>query len=140
MTWESGSTDQQRLRAGYAVLSLGVFILLCTWVLFVMRGPEGVGEAATRGQKVEPPDPNQVLPALGAGVLLFGALLLIVFSVSVVALLRMGRNYRKSLLQKSSKPTPTSDVWKMHKVPVLPEDDQWGDPRPPEPPTSADAT
>lgn len=122
MTWESGSSDQQRLRAGYAVLSLGVLVLLCVWVLSVMRGPEGVGEVALRGQKIEPPSGDQVWSDLSAVMMLSGTILLIVFFVSVILLVRMSRNYRKYLIHKPPKPTASSDVWKMHKVPDIPEE------------------
>jgi len=127
MTWESGSSDQQRLRAGYAVLSVGIFILLCAWVLYATRGPEGLGEVAVQHKKLEPPDPGRVWPAVSAGMVLYGFILIIVLFVSVFAFLRISRHYRRQLLKKPAKPTPTTDVWKMHKVPHQAEDDDQPD-------------
>ena len=135
MTWESGSSDQQRQRAGYAVLSLGIFILLCAWVLYAIRGPEGLGEVAAQHRKLEPPDPEQVWPAVSTEMLLYGCILIILLFVSLLAFLRISRSYRQHLLKKPSKPTSTTDVWKMHKVPDQPENDrQPGDTQPLEPP------
>ncbi len=122
MTWESGSTSQQRLRAGYAVFILGTFMLLAAWVLWVMRGPESPGDATVRGEKLDLPK-DQLVPALNAGMLLIGVVLVLVLFISIIAFMRISRNYRRYLLKKSSKPTPTSDVWQMHRVPEIPEDD-----------------
>lgn len=121
MTWGSGSTSQQRLRAGYAVFILGVFILLSAWVLWVMRGTESPGDATVRGEKLEPPSPDQLVPALSTGVLLIGVVLVVVLFISVIAFIRISRNYRRFLLKKAAKPTPTSDVWRMHEIPDVPE-------------------
>jgi ABC-type Fe3+ transport system permease subunit len=123
MTWESGSTSQQRLRAGYAVFILGTFMLLAAWVLWVMRGTESQGDATVRGEKLEPPSPDQLVPALNVGVLLIGVVLVLVLFISIIAFIRISRNYRRYLLKKSSKPTPTSDVWQMHRVPDIPDYD-----------------
>jgi hypothetical protein len=122
MTWESGSTSQQRLRAGYAVFILGTFILLSAWVLWVMRGVESPGDATVRGEKLEPPSPDQLVPALNVGMLLIGVVLVLVLFISVIAFIRISRNYRSYLLKKAVKPTPTSDVWRMHKIPEVPDE------------------
>jgi len=116
MAWESGSSEQQRLRAGFAVLSVGVFILLFAWILSVLRTPESAGETAVH-EKLEPPSPDQVMPILSTGMLLIGALLLLVLVVSLFALVRISRHYRQSISRRPSKPSLTADVWKMHKIP-----------------------
>lgn len=117
MTWEVGSTDQQRLRAGCAVLAFGIAILLSAWGLSVLRGPESGGEAAIQNRKLDPPDPSRILPIIGAGMVVYGTVLIIVLFVCVMAFYRLSRNYRKHLLRKPPKPTPISDVWKMHRLP-----------------------
>lgn len=129
MTWEIGSTDQQRLRAGYLVLSIGAFILLFAWVMAVVRGPEGVGEIAIH-QKLEPPEPQKILPQVGIPMVAYGILLIVVLFTSLIALLRISRNFRRHFFSEPSQPTSTSDVWKMHRVPDdvpaqenLPDDD-----------------
>ena len=127
MTWETGSSDPQRLRAGYAVLSLGVIILLFAWGTAVWRGPQGEGELAAGHQKLEPPQPNRLLPAAGPVMMLSGAGLLVVLVLSVVAFLRISRSYRRHLLRSPPEPTPTSDVWQMHKVPNMPDQSDQAD-------------
>lgn len=129
MTWESGSSDHQRLRAGYAVLSIGVLILLGAWALAVMRGPQAEGDAAIRRQKLDPPTTNRYLPKISAAMIVYGTVLVVVLFVSVITLLRMSRNYRKMLFRAPPKPTQMSNVWKMHKIPELFDED---------PPTDAD--
>ena len=124
MTWEVGSTDQQRLRAGSAVLAFGVVILLSAWGLSILRGTEGAGEAAIQSRKLDPPDPTQVLPAVSAGMLLYGIFLIIILFVSLLALYRLSRNYRNHLFRKPSPPTSSVDVWKMHQLPDDTGDDE----------------
>ena len=124
MTWEVGSTDQQRLRAGCAVLAIGVIILLSAWGMSVVRGPETGGEAARQHRKLDPPDPTRILPMIGAGMVVYGTVLIIVLFVCVMAFYRISRNYRKHLLRKPAEPTVTADVWKMHRLPDDTGDDQ----------------
>jgi hypothetical protein len=119
MTWESGSTDQQRLRAGYAVLTVGLFILLFAWGMAVMRGPQAEGEVAVRHEKLEPPTPDRVLPAVGLGMVVCGLCLIVVLLISVFAFIRISRRYRDHLLHAPPTPTPTADVWRMHRVPEV---------------------
>ena len=124
MTWEVGSSDQQRLRAGCAVLAFGMVILLSAWGLSVLRGPEDGGEAAIQSRKLDPPDPAQILPTIGAGMVLYGIILIIILFVSMMAFYRLSRNYSKHLLRKPPAPTVTADVWKMHRLPDDTGDDQ----------------
>ncbi len=124
MTWESGSTDQQRLRAGYAVLCIGLVILMFAWGMAVARGPQGHGDVAVRHEKIDPPGPGSILPAISIGMFVYGICLIAMFVLSVVAFVRLSRRYRDHLLRPSVKPTPTSDVWQMHKLPDVSGDDE----------------
>ncbi len=119
MTWEVGSTDQQRLRAGFAVLSMGMLILLLAWGMAVYRGPQGQGESAVRHEKLDLPEPERGFPEMGAVMILSGTCLLLVFGLSILAFLRVSRRYREHLLRAPAVPTVTSDVWKMHEVPEM---------------------
>lgn len=48
----------------------------------------------------------------------WGIVLLIVFMISAGVIIRFSIRYRRYLLSgKKEKPTPTEDVWKMHKLP-----------------------
>lgn len=122
MTWEAGSTDHQRLRAGYAVLSIGMMILLFAWTMAVLRGPQGQGEMAVRHEKLDPPSPDQILPAIGMAMILTGGCLLTVLVISVFAFIRMRRRFRDHIFAPPRKTTPMADIWRMHKVPDIPDD------------------
>ena len=80
MTWEAGSTDHQRLRAGYAVLSIGMAMILT------------------------------------------GGCLLTVLIISVFAFIRMRRRFRDHLFAPPRKKTHVADIWRMHKVPDIPDE------------------
>ncbi len=121
MTWESGSSDRQRLRAGYAVLCGGVSILLFAWLMAAWRGPQADGQAVLRHEKLVPPEPNEFLPDIQLGMIICGACLLLVLVLSVLAFRRVSRKYRDHILRRPPAPTPTSDVWQMHKVPDWPD-------------------
>lgn len=123
MTWESGSSDQQRLRAGYAVLCGGVSILFFAWLMAVWRGPQADGEAAARREKLVPPDPNDILPNIQLGMVICGICLLLILVLSVFAFVRVSRKYRDHVLKPTPTPTQTSDVWQMHKVPEYDRED-----------------
>lgn len=127
MTWESGSTDEQRLRAGWAVLSIGVAILLLAWGLAAVRGPQGHGEVAVRHEKIDPPPSRGVLPAMTLYMYLQGMVLVVVLFISVIALVRVSRRYRQHLLKHSPGPSATADVWRMHRVPDASDDDTESD-------------
>ncbi len=116
MTWEIGSSDQQRLRAGYFVLTIGVFILLFAWIMAVVRGPEGVGEVAVH-QKLDPPTQKGMIPAVSIPMVTYGIVLIVILFTSLIALLRISRNFRRNFLSDRPKATDTRDVWKMHRLP-----------------------
>lgn len=59
----------------------------------------------------------------------WGIVLLIIFLISAGVIIRFSLRYRKYLLSGKSAPTPTEDVWKMHKVPK----DELDEPGPDEP-------
>jgi hypothetical protein len=123
MTWETNSTDEQRIRAGCAFLGIGAIILLFAWTMAVIRAPEFTqGEVAVRQEKLTPPEPNEILPTVGAAMLLCGLSLLAILILSIGAFLRISRKHRDNILRKPAKPTPTSDVWSMHKIPDIPKD------------------
>ncbi len=49
-------------------------------------------------------------------VLFLTLILVLVFAVSTLAFLRWSRKYRRSLMRKPRRPTPSSDVWAMHRL------------------------
>jgi beta-lactamase regulating signal transducer with metallopeptidase domain len=49
--------------------------------------------------------------------LVWGMVLLIVLVVAVGALVRFSRAYKSFIVRGGSKPTPSEDVWSMHRLP-----------------------
>jgi hypothetical protein len=49
--------------------------------------------------------------------LLWGVVILIVLVVGVGALVRFSRGYKTFLVRGGAKPTPSEDVWSMHRLP-----------------------
>lgn len=87
------------LAAGLLVIGAGILL----W-------PDGgASTSPVSGHKLTPRQLKQVLFLL--------TVLVLVFAVSVLAFVRWSRRYRRYLLHKSHEPTPSSDVWAMHRVP-----------------------
>lgn len=133
MNSDSGTSHYERRRSGYAALAIGLFILLSAWIIAVNRSPLGsaavaeIRDGALSEHKLDPPDRNRILPAMSTGMLVWGIVLLFIFVVSALAFIRVSRHYRRLLLHRPADPTPTADVWKMHKTPPLesnPDDDE----------------
>jgi len=49
--------------------------------------------------------------------LFWGLFILMIFVVAALAIVRFSVRYRRYLSDRRTKPTPTEDVWKMHKLP-----------------------
>ncbi len=137
MTWEQGETGPQRLRAGFATLLIGTSVLFMAWGLAIWRGQDGQREVISREHKLEPPSPGRIMPVVSAGMMMYGMVLIVVLFASVIALMRISRNYRNAFLTTRPKPTPVSDVWQMHKTPDIPLEDE---PPPEAGPPPADRT
>jgi TRAP-type C4-dicarboxylate transport system permease small subunit len=69
----------------------------------------------------EDPGPMPVPTEQWYRAVIYLVLLVMGLAVCMFALLRLSRRYRERLLRKPDKPTPTPDIWRMHK---LPEDEE----------------
>jgi hypothetical protein len=82
---------------------------------------EGVNPAASSGDGAEPQPVStrrQTELLRWRQTFFWGVVLLIVFMISAGVIIRFSIRYRRYLLSgKKSRPTPTEDVWKMHKLP-----------------------
>mgnify|MGYP006908254759 CR=1 FL=1 len=57
-------------------------------------------------------------------VLLLVAVLVLIFGVSSYAFIRWSRRYRKWLMRRDADPTPSDDVWQMHRLPDDDDDEE----------------
>ncbi|HON65166.1 MAG TPA: hypothetical protein PLS23_01620, partial [Phycisphaerae bacterium] len=87
--------------------------------------------SGTTSRPVSPVSPEVKARAIWQ--LLFWLLILtFIFLVSTTAFLRWSRHFRRSLLRKPHEPTPSEDVWAMHKLPEGAVE-EWTDAGPPGP-------
>lgn len=49
--------------------------------------------------------------------LFWGVIIFFVFLVAALAIVRFSERYRRYLAGRTNPPTPSEDVWKMHKLP-----------------------
>lgn len=73
------------------------------------------------------PAPRGVPPETAAALLVQMLLLLIVVVFGGLAILIALRRFRSSLHRRSPAPSPTDDVWSMHKTPELPPEGDAGE-------------
>ena len=111
----------QRLRVGLVVLMVGVLVLLAAVGMAILRGPGPTGEGiattpaapSAGGDKLSAEQAVSFVPVLG----IMAGLLVVTLLVSSYALFRLTRRLAvpPSPVPKRQ-PTPTDDVWRMHKV------------------------
>ena len=53
-----------------------------------------------------------------SSVFFLGVLLLLIFLVAAGVIIHFSRRYRQYLLRQKSTPTPSEDVWAMHRAPT----------------------
>lgn len=131
--------DPQARRAAAVLLLVGTGLVLIGLALLLQQEyvELALDEVALQAQApAGGPEtaPSPLLPEarrhgrLLRQVLFLTLILVLVFAVSTLAFLRWSRKYRRSLMRKPRSPTPSSDVWAMHRL--APE----GDAGPPPPP------
>ena len=58
-----------------------------------------------------------MIPIVSIPMITYGTILVVILFTSLIALLRISRNFRRHFLADRPKPTETKDVWKMHRLP-----------------------
>ncbi len=130
--YDEKSEDSHRIRAGLITLLIGVFLLLWVWMMIMLSSPQAPirlntpmthQDASGEPQRssLRSPEDEDVARVLQGSLLMLttGLVLVLVFIIGSYVLVRGSRRFAASIVDRPSKPTPTSDVWSMH---VLPED------------------
>jgi uncharacterized membrane protein YidH (DUF202 family) len=125
----AGVAESNRQRIAMLLIGLGMVLTLVGFSLLVYNQPADSWSSASQPTSSVPPETK--VRALRQ--MLFWLLILVViFLVSTLAFLRWSRHFRRSLLRKPHEPTPSEDVWAMHKLPEGAVE-EWTDPGPPDP-------
>lgn len=116
----AGVAESSRQRIALVFAGVGLLLVLIGFGLLAhSQASIDSGALATR--------PSPIPPAVKARairqMLFWLIVLVLVFMVSTMAFLRWSRHYRRSLLRKPKEPTPSEDVWAMHKLPEGAVDD-----------------
>ncbi len=110
-------------RIGYAIFAAAILcaIALDSPLALGQKATDGVNSEASGGYDAasQPVSTRRQTELLRWRQTFFwGVVLLIVFLISAVVIIRFSIRYRRYLLSgKKARPTPTEDVWKMHKLP-----------------------
>ena len=107
-----GIDEENRTRIALVLALIGVILIVGGLAIAVMNGGHH--------QIVGPPAPTlppRTLAHKLTEILFLLVVLVGILMVSTFALVRWTRRYRKWLLHRPQPPTPSSDVWAMHKLP-----------------------
>lgn len=110
----AGISESHRKRVSFTLLGVGLFLVLLGFVVLMTHtaAPDQL-TISTRPVDVPTAAKARALRQM----LFYLVMLVIVFVISSTAFLRWSRNFRRSLLRKPKPPTPSEDVWAMHKLP-----------------------
>ncbi|MCP4249452.1 MAG: hypothetical protein GY778_20615 [bacterium] len=115
-------SDTERIRAGLAVLVVGIVIILAALFMLYLRGPADPGEMIARQGQPGSAVGSRAPARLGAWVMVLGVFLVAALVVAALTLLRITRRFAGRRDDKPQRPTPTDDVWAMHQTPEEPPD------------------
>ena len=113
----AGVSEHNRQRIALAMVLLSMCLILI-----------GFGIIIAQNMTMEVPGPPASRPAHGTAarktdalalrwILLWLPIFGLIFVVSTLAFLRWSRNFRRWIFRKPRPPTPSEDVWAMHKLP-----------------------
>jgi uncharacterized membrane protein YidH (DUF202 family) len=115
----AGVQEENRLRIALMLMALGV-LLIFGGILLGVQQYRTVQASQVRPLKAEAPavqlDRDKQVQLIRA--VLFVLLVLTgILAVSLYAFRRWSRRFRQWLLRKPARPTPSEDVWVMHRLP-----------------------
>ena len=119
----TSSPEQNRTRLGLLCLLVGILLLLWAWGSWMYRASVPGETASTLRQDADTaaPDPAKAV-RIAPVVLWVGLLLVLLFFFGSYVLIRASRRYRASAARQRATPSPSEDVWAMHKLKDRPED------------------
>lgn len=110
----AGVAEENRGRLA-GILCIGGLLFVLLGVFLTLEHHYEIYESAASGPG---PLPDNKATARMLQAVLFWLLVLIsVFTICTVAFVRWSRRFRKYLLARPHPPTPSSDVWSMHRLP-----------------------
>src|SRR5512145_2498786 len=118
MTLGTSNSEPHRVRMALVSLLVGVVLFLWAWGNWIYRASRtevGTNMSASREEE-PPPGPVETVRSMSA-VLLIGFFLVVVFLASTYAIVRSSRRLRELIFRQRPPPTPSDDVWAMHKAP-----------------------
>lgn len=118
----AGVREESRLRIALILLGLGTILVLVGVIMAQqhynrLRAAQEVRPLATRPVQAEATPERGAQAKLIRQVLFMLVVLVGILTISLYALRVWSRRYRRVLMHKPAPPTPSSDVWAMHKLP-----------------------
>lgn len=111
----SDLAESDRLKIAYVLLGVGLVLTLLGFALLFYNQPIVPDQPSPTTQVAEI---SRETKARALRQMLFWLVVLVViFIFSTTAFLRWSRHFRRSILRKPQPPTPSEDVWAMHKLP-----------------------
>lgn len=98
-------------RAGHATVP-------SRWVGVLAQAPEGPDSGASKGADESPVrqqarrDAQRLRQALALLIIL-----ILIFTIATLVIVRFSKRYRAYLMDRKAPPTPSDDVWAMHRLP-----------------------
>lgn len=146
MALGSGDSDQQRMKSGLLVFTVGAALLIFVWLSAMCRGtppPRGLIGTSTHAAGIDPgppaatpagsdaANPPRATPVekesfvRGAAIALgAGFLLVLMFLIGSYAMVRANRRRMQAAAHVRPPPSETKDAWSMHRVPPYGPDDE----------------
>lgn len=111
-----GVAESNRQRIAFVLMGAGIVLAL---VGFGLLWPQHPAPGPVSSPTTQPAAAlsTSVQARLLRQALFWLVILVLVFLVSTTAFLRWSRHFRRSLFRRPHPPTPSEDVWAMHKLP-----------------------
>jgi flagellar biosynthesis/type III secretory pathway M-ring protein FliF/YscJ len=119
-----GVAESNRQRIAFVLMGVGLILTLLGLGLLWLQQPAAQPLVPSTQAALAPPPAVKAQAMRQA--LFWLVVLVLVFLVSSMAFLRWSRHFRRSILRKPHSPTPSEDVWAMHKLPEGAVD-EWSD-------------
>ncbi len=110
----AGISESKRKQVALMLSGLGAVLIFAGFIIILSRSVDP-GTVAAPLQKVSVPKEVRILAL--KHILFWMVVFFLIFAVSTIAFLRWSRRFRRYILRKPQSPTPSEDVWAMHKLP-----------------------
>lgn len=109
----AGVSETNRKKIAALLIGLGAGLILIGFLFFLSQPPAETLPLPTTRNAVPLPTRARAMKQLLFWLVVF----LLIFGVSTLTFLRWSRRFRDWILRKPHAPTPSEDVWAMHKLP-----------------------